>query len=210
MLVVVDQFLKRHGFLNKKEEGLQVVEHSPLRRGLRTAHEGSPARSQLRQGLQSHYESGSVRDRSSSGRQHTRIEDEYPRSPSQMPPPQLIPHKRLALSNSEDTSRRKVTPSRREVFEGSGLAGDEESRGRLIVESSGKRHRWIEDIVAVGLFGLGITHFNIVGRPYRSYVILALRLPHSHHLQGPAPPRSQRFDSPSGPPSRLQSYIISL
>ena len=149
---MVDQFLKRHGFINKKEEDLQEQDGTPRRNYMRTTQEGSgrlPARSQPRQAPERHRDSPAARDGSTSGRHHTRLE--HPRSPSQMPPPQLVPRRRPALSVVEDTSSRKLTPNRRR-FEDSGLAGDEQSRGRLTVESSGKRHKWIENIVAVRSF----------------------------------------------------------
>lgn len=66
-----------------------------------------------------------------------------------MPPPQIVPRKRQTLSAVDEVSRRSVTSSRSNQFDNSGLAGDEEERGRLTVESSGKRHKWIDDIVAV-------------------------------------------------------------
>ena len=67
-----------------------------------------------------------------------------------MPPPQIVPRKRPALS-TVGTPLLTATPNNRDrrTFEDSGLAGDEDQRGRLTVESSGKRHKWIEDIVAV-------------------------------------------------------------
>jgi hypothetical protein len=154
---VVDQFLKRHGFISKKEEELLGQNPSPLQKGSKTVQGGSarsPARSQLRQGPGRRHDLSSVLDGSVSGRQHKRLEEDYPRLPSQMPPPQFIPRKRPALSEVANTPSRKSTPSNRNRgrFEDSGLAGDEESRGRLTVESSGKRHGWTEDIVAVCSF----------------------------------------------------------
>lgn len=84
-----------------------------------------------------------------SGRSDVSIEQEYPRLTANMPPPQIVPRKRQTLSAVDEVSRRSVTSSRSNQFDNSGLAGDEEERGRLTVESSGKRHKWIDDIVAV-------------------------------------------------------------
>ena len=165
VLAVVDQFLKRHGFVSKKEEDLPLLEHSSLWRRLKTAQEGSArslARSHLGQGTQSHRDSASARDGSMSRRHHTRLEEGYPEL-SSMPPPRPLPRKRLALAELDDTARRSVTPTRREISRDSGLAGDEESRGRLTVESSGKRHKWIQDIVAVGLFGRSKASTDLIG-----------------------------------------------
>jgi len=198
VLAVVDQFLKRHGFVTKKEENLPLLENSPLRRRLKIVQEGSArslARSHLGQGTQSHRDSAPARDGSASRRHHTRLEEGYLELTS-VPPPQLVPRKRLALSEINDTPSRPANRIGREVFEDSGLAGDEESRGRLTVESSGKRHKWIEDIVAVGLFSRSKASADFIGPQYRSYAILALCLSNAHHLQGPASPRSQRHKSP--------------
>lgn len=144
--------MKRHGFISKKNEELQEQNGTPRRNCTRTTQEGSarsPARAQRRQAPERDRETPAVLDRSMSGRQDTRLGEEIPRSPSQMPPPQMVPRKRLALSAFEENPLRTVNPNRRRLFEDSGLAGDEDQRGRLTVESSGKRHRWIEDIVAV-------------------------------------------------------------
>lgn len=200
VLAVVDQFLKRHGFVTKKEENLPLLENSPLRRRLKIVQEGSArslARSHLGQGTQSHRDSAPARDGSASRRHHTRLEEGYLELTS-VPPPQLVPRKRLALSEINDTPSRPANRIGREVFEDSGLAGDEESRGRLTVESSGKRHKWIEDIVAVRLFHLNIVGADLVGSQHRSLAILTFHLPSTHHLQGSAPTGSKRPKSPEG------------
>jgi hypothetical protein len=153
VLAVVDQFLKRHGFISKKEEDPQKQDGTPRRSCARTTQGGSarsPARSLSRQASERDRETPAVRDGHISGRQDTRLEKECPRLSSQMPPLQLVPRKRPALSTT-GTPLSTTTPKNRNrrPFEDSGLAGDEDQRGRLTVESSGKRHKWIEDIVAV-------------------------------------------------------------
>jgi hypothetical protein len=152
---VIDQFLKRHGFVSKKEEELQRHDQTPRRKCMRTTQEGSarsPARSQRRQAPERDRGTPAARVARMSGRQNERLEEEYPKLSSQMPPPQLVPRKRPALSTI-GTPLSTTTPNNRDrrTFEDSGLAGDEDQRGRLTVESSGKRHKWIEDIVAVRL-----------------------------------------------------------
>jgi hypothetical protein len=146
--------LKRHGFINKKEEDPQKQDGTLRRDCTRTTQGGSarsPARSQSRQAPERHRNPPAAPDGSMSRRRQTRFEEESRRSPSQMPPPQFISRKRPALSEVENTPSRRTTPDNRNrgTFEDSGLAGDEDQRGRLTVESSGKRHKWIEDIVEV-------------------------------------------------------------
>jgi hypothetical protein len=69
-----------------------------------------------------------------------------------MPPPQLIPLKRSTRDVPDDEEQHwTVTPMRGDRYENSGLAGDEASRSRMTIESSGKRHKWIDDIVKVRL-----------------------------------------------------------
>ena len=200
---MVDQFLKRHGFVSKKEEDLQEQDQTPRRKDVRTTQEESarsPAISQLRQGTERHRDAPAVRNGRVSGRHRTRLEQAQSRSPSQMPPPRLVPLKRPPLSEVDNTPSRMITPNNRDrrTFENSGLAGDEESRGRLTVESSGKRHKWIEDIVAVRLFHLNIVGADLVGSQHRSLAILTFHLPSTHHLQGSAPTGSKRPKSPEG------------
>ena len=145
--------MKRHGFINKKEEDLQKQDETPGRNYMRTTQGGSarsPARSQSRQEPGRNRETLAARGGRMSARQDTRLEEEYPKLSLQIPPPQLVPRNRPALT-TVGTPLSTTTPKNRNrrTFEDSGLAGDEDQRGRLTVESSGKRHKWIEDIVAV-------------------------------------------------------------
>jgi hypothetical protein len=158
--------LKRHGFINKKEEDPQKQDETPRRNYMRSTQGGSarsPARSQPRQAPERDRDPPAARDARMSGRQNERLEEEYPKLSSQMPPPQLVPRKRPALS-TVGTPLSTSTPNNRNrrTFEDSGLAGDEDQRGRLTVESSGKRHKWIEDIVAVRLTSEPFIHSHLV------------------------------------------------
>jgi hypothetical protein len=156
----VDQFLKRHGFINKKEEDPQEQDGTLRRNCVRTTQGGSarsPARSQPRQALERDRETPAARDARMSGRQNKRLEEEYPKLSSQMPPPQpALSTVGTPLSTSTPNNRNRRT------FEDSGLAGDEDQRGRLTVESSGKRHKWIEDIVAVRFPSEPFIHSHLV------------------------------------------------
>jgi hypothetical protein len=136
------------------------------------------------------------------GRRETRPNQDDARSLPDMPPPQLVPQKRSARPLGDETPRSVLTPNSRNRFQDSGLAGDEDQRGRLTVESSGKRHKWIEDIVGVRL-SPRIVIADIVESEHRGHAILTIRLPNSHNLQGSAPPSCKRLKSPKGQQSLL-------
>lgn len=137
VLAVVDQFLKRHGFVSKQQEGASLNAQSPLRP---SSSENQPIQRE---------DPASVTARSD--RRHTSVQPESsrPQTPSTMPPPQLVPQKRSARALPGDDQHRMITPDRRNKSQDSGLAGDEVSRSRFTIESSGKRHQWIDDIVKV-------------------------------------------------------------
>ena len=160
VVAVVDQFLKRHGIVSKQQEGASTKAQSPLRpRACETSSKIIPSkrsstypdanrvpRSSVNQPTQRE-DPASVTARSN--RRHTSVQPESsrPHTPTTMPPPQLVPHKRSARALPDDDQHRMITPDRRNKYQDSGLAGDEVSRSRFTIESSGKRHQWIEDIV---------------------------------------------------------------
>lgn len=162
VLAVVDQFLRRHGFISKQQEDASTKGQSPLGRAPRACETPSHIsqsirsstyidanrvpRSSVDQSIRPEH-SGSV-SASFKGR-HASVQPESsrPHTPSTMAPPQLVPHKRSAKALPDDDQHRMITPDRRNKYQDSGLAGDELSRSRFTIESSGKRHQWIDDIV---------------------------------------------------------------
>lgn len=164
VLAVVDQFLKRHGFVSKQQEGALTEARSPLRRVSRASaapsnstpsirsstyrDAGGFPRSSLNQPIRPE-DSALVPTKSKQQRASVRPESSRPHTPSTMAPPQLVPHKRSARALPDDDQHRMITPDRRNKYQDSGLAGDELSRSRFTIESSGKRHQWIDDIVKV-------------------------------------------------------------
>jgi len=153
VLAVVDQFLKRHGFVNK-QEGVRGVAQSPHRSGSRAARDSQRVAtlgrsSILPRNTRLHPQSTSVPEVDNPNRSQARPEPSDARMLSPTPPLQSVSRKRPALSAIDNLPGHMMTPTPRNRFEDSGLAGDEGSRGRLTVESTVKRHKWIENIVKV-------------------------------------------------------------
>jgi hypothetical protein len=194
VLAVVDQFLKRHGFVSKSQEDVGNTQTSVLRESLKTArHPSARSPSESRRATSRHQVLATTQDRIASEPHNTRTEQRGTRSPSIMPPPRLVPRKRTALASVENTPSRAVTPGTDNGFEDSGLAGDDASRGRLTVESSGKRHRWIDDIVAVSPFLFPIRKTaNFVGAKHRSLALFATYFPNPNYLSRSPPPSCPR------------------
>jgi hypothetical protein len=167
VLAVVDQFLKRHEFVSKQQENKSIKAQSPLKRVSRASEAPSSAVASLRSPAKP---MTSQRPRSCANEalrpeylaspfarfdgHHASVQPESsrPHTPSMMPPPQLVPLKRSTRDLPDDEQQqRTITPMRGNRYEDSGLAGDEGSRSRMTIESSGKRHKWIDDILKVRL-----------------------------------------------------------
>jgi hypothetical protein len=157
---VVDQFLKRHGFVGQRAE-LKSPEVSPSRRrampnrdtGCARTPVGSPTDHARRavSTVKAHRlpaDTQSVHSISRSQTSSKRIAPETP-LPIDMPPPQVVPRKR-SIHRKDDNHHSSVisTPTPHEHY-GEGLAGDHSDRTRLSIRSSAKRHKWIDGIVAV-------------------------------------------------------------
>jgi hypothetical protein len=79
-----------------------------------------------------------------------RVAPDRPLSTEELPP-RLVPRKRSIHRKDDNHHSSLISTPALHPHLGEGLAGDNSDRSRLSIRSSAKRHKWIDDIVAVCL-----------------------------------------------------------